>query len=214
VPASEQEAVKHSNSNRKPAFATQTQILPQAPKPGLLVESAPSLLSFTAKQTAAVVVTKPQQATQRGEHRARPSRRTFLQSAHQQPQSPSTIRHPPVDITEPPRCLSQSAIRRWTPSPLRKYLLPRNTLFFEPHPRTHAHTCLPHHTSQPPPPPTMDVPNSNHPVTSTPQNTPANAAPISSHAQKPGVGTIKEGKSQSRFACPSNPASRRKGPGR
>jgi nucleosome assembly protein 1-like 1 len=52
----------------------------------------------------------------------------------------------------------------------------------------------------------MDVPNSNHPVTSTPQNTPANAAPISSHAQKPGVNTIKEGKSQSRFACPSNPA--------
>jgi nucleosome assembly protein 1-like 1 len=51
----------------------------------------------------------------------------------------------------------------------------------------------------------MDVPNSNHPVTSTPQNTPANAAPISSHAQKPGVGTIKEGTSQYP-ACPSNPA--------
>lgn len=28
----------------------------------------------------------------------------------------------------------------------------------------------------------------------TPQNTPANNAPISSHAQQPGVGTIKEGK--------------------
>ena len=28
---------------------------------------------------------------------------------------------------------------------------------------------------------------------STPQNTPANNAPISSHAQQPGVGTIKEG---------------------
>lgn len=27
----------------------------------------------------------------------------------------------------------------------------------------------------------------------TPQNTPANNAPISSHAQQPGVGTIKEG---------------------
>ena len=31
--------------------------------------------------------------------------------------------------------------------------------------------------------------------TSTPQNTPANNAPISSHAQQPGVGTIKEGMS-------------------
>lgn len=30
-------------------------------------------------------------------------------------------------------------------------------------------------------------------VLSTPQNTPANNAPISSHAQQPGVGTIKEG---------------------
>ncbi|USP75823.1 uncharacterized protein yc1106_03097 [Curvularia clavata] len=38
----------------------------------------------------------------------------------------------------------------------------------------------------------MDVPKSNAHPTSTPQNTPANAAPISSRAQQPGVGTIKE----------------------
>lgn len=43
----------------------------------------------------------------------------------------------------------------------------------------------------------MDVPKSNPAVTSTPQNTPANAAPISSRAQQPGVGTIKEGESRS-----------------
>lgn len=33
----------------------------------------------------------------------------------------------------------------------------------------------------------------HHPVLSTPQNTPANAAPISSRAQQPGVASIKEG---------------------
>jgi hypothetical protein len=42
----------------------------------------------------------------------------------------------------------------------------------------------------------MDVPKTNSGVTSTPQNTPANAAPISSRAQQPGVGSIKEGTSQ------------------
>jgi hypothetical protein len=51
----------------------------------------------------------------------------------------------------------------------------------------------------------MNVPNPNHAVTSTPQNTPANAAPISSHASKPGVGTIKEGKSEYLCSCPANP---------
>ncbi len=39
----------------------------------------------------------------------------------------------------------------------------------------------------------VEVPLAHHVPTSTPQNTPANAAPISSHAQQPGVGTIKEG---------------------
>lgn len=34
----------------------------------------------------------------------------------------------------------------------------------------------------------------NYPTSSTPQNTPANNAPISSHAQQPGVASISEGK--------------------
>jgi len=58
----------------------------------------------------------------------------------------------------------------------------------------------------------MDVPKSNPAVSSTPQNTPANAAPISSRAQQPGVGTIKEGESHCLLFlllfCPSNPAVR------
>merc|ERR1712029_949594 len=48
---------------------------------------------------------------------------------------------------------------------------------------------LPSHTT---PTAAMDVPRSNKQPTSTPQNTPANAAPISSRAQQPNVGTIKE----------------------
>jgi hypothetical protein len=46
----------------------------------------------------------------------------------------------------------------------------------------------------------MDVPRSNKQPTSTPQNTPANAAPISSRAQQPNVGTIKEGTPHALFA--------------
>jgi hypothetical protein len=61
-------------------------------------------------------------------------------------QPPSTIRHPQTDITEPPRCLSQSAIRRWTPSPLRKYLVPRNTLFLS---LIHHHSCTTAHHGRP-----------------------------------------------------------------
>lgn len=51
----------------------------------------------------------------------------------------------------------------------------------------------------------MDVPHSNVRPTSTPQNTPANAAPISSRAQQPGVGTIKEGMSHHRNLLPLQP---------
>ena len=57
----------------------------------------------------------------------------------------------------------------------------------------------------------MDVPRSNKQPTSTPQNTPANAAPISSRAQQPNVGTIKEGTLRSAHfslllcSCPSQP---------
>ncbi|KAL1608244.1 histone chaperone [Paraconiothyrium brasiliense] len=40
----------------------------------------------------------------------------------------------------------------------------------------------------------------------TPQNTPLNAAPISSHAQQPGVDSIKEGKFLLSPRCPSSPA--------
>lgn len=50
----------------------------------------------------------------------------------------------------------------------------------------------------------MDVPSANNP-SSTPQNTPANAAPISSRAQQPGVGTIKEGMSQCSCCAPPTP---------
>lgn len=46
----------------------------------------------------------------------------------------------------------------------------------------------------------MDVPRSNKQPTSTPQNTPANAAPISSRAQQPTVGTINEGMSHLIFS--------------
>lgn len=39
----------------------------------------------------------------------------------------------------------------------------------------------------------INVPQAHDMTTSTPQNTPANAAPISSRAQQPGVASIKEG---------------------
>jgi len=38
---------------------------------------------------------------------------------------------------------------------------------------------------------------------STPQNTPANAAPISSHAQQPGISSIMEGESHTAGCCPN-----------
>ena len=103
-------------------------------------------------------------------------------------------RHLALRRTHSPRCLSRSAIRRWMPYPPRKYSR-----------RCHqAHRCKFWMLPSPPPPPlqkntiptrtrTMDVLQSNVRPTSTPQNTPANAAPISSRAQQPGVGTIKEG---------------------
>lgn len=101
----------------------------------------------------------------------------------------------------PPRCQSLSLIRRRTMSLRKSCPATQPALFFEPHPTS---TPAPASATQPP---AMDMPSSNHPVTSTPQNTPANAAPISSHAQKPGVGTIKEGKSLCFpfccWACPS-----------
>lgn len=51
---------------------------------------------------------------------------------------------------------------------------------------------------------TVDVPPAHHATTRTPQNTPLNAAPISSRAQQPGVDSIKEGKF---FICPRCPSS-------
>lgn len=49
----------------------------------------------------------------------------------------------------------------------------------------------------------INVPFAHIATTSTPQNTPANAAPISSRAQQPGVDSIKEGKCSSfRVAAP------------
>jgi len=51
----------------------------------------------------------------------------------------------------------------------------------------------------------MDVPHSNVRPASTPQNTPANAAPISSRAQQPGVSSIKEGTSHSATLLPLQP---------
>jgi hypothetical protein len=110
-----------------------------------------------------------------------------------------TTRHLQTDITHSPRCLSRSAIRRWTPSPPRKSL------------PLLRHTILARKTS-PPHGVNMDVPSSTKRPTSTPQNTPANAAPISSRAQQPGVGTIKEGTSQYGSVLPLQPrllASRR-----
>jgi nucleosome assembly protein 1-like 1 len=54
---------------------------------------------------------------------------------------------------------------------------------------------------------TVDVPPAHH-VSRTPQNTPLNAAPISSRAQQPGVDSIKEGKSVISPRCPSSPPAR------
>lgn len=121
---------------------------------------------------------------------------------HNIPQHFATLRR---GTTEPlPRCLNRSAIRRWTPSPHRKSLSAPRHLFPD---------TLPQKLSTPTA--AMDVPRSNKQPTSTPQNTPANAAPISSRAQQPTVGTINEGMSPSLFCSvvllplPTNPALRR-----
>ena len=107
---------------------------------------------------------------------------------HNIPQHFATLRR---GTTEPlPRCLSRSAIRRWTPSPLRKSLSAPRHLFPDTLPLQHSTSTA-----------AMDVPRSNKQPTSTPQNTPANAAPISSRAQQPNVGTIKEGMLHSFFSC-------------
>jgi hypothetical protein len=69
----------------------------------------------------------------------------------------------------PPRCRNQSATTEPSRPPLRTLFLPR------------LHLCL--HNGR-----------TNNMANSTPQNTPANNAPISSHATAPGMSSINEGK--------------------